>query len=298
VPRSARKDLQDFLKARRASLRPTDVGLPAHGRRRTPGLRREDVAALAGVGLSWYTWLEQGREINVSSDMLTRLASALRLSFHDTNYLFSLAGHRPPAPPASPSSLTRELQQALDAFTAPAFLLNARMDTLGFNHLADALYAFDDFPGPLARNNVWRLFMDPRRERVYVDSEAFGEFGVGILRGMYATRAGDPEFESLISALLEHSATFARLWHDSRGRGTSATSPNTVRLRHGASILSFIAVRLTRPTRPDDLLVLLLPSDAACAAWIARMSTGRVVTRPGRARSSRRSRGRKNSAGR
>jgi transcriptional regulator with XRE-family HTH domain len=91
-----RRELRDFLQARRAALKPEDVGLQGTGRRRAPGLRREEVASLACVGLTWYTWLEQGRDIHVSEEMLQRVARALKLSPHDTAYLFSLAGRRPP----------------------------------------------------------------------------------------------------------------------------------------------------------------------------------------------------------
>src|SRR5215467_4133869 len=157
-----RIELREFLQARRAALKPENLGFQGIGRRRAPGLRREEVASIAGVGLTWYTWLEQGRDIRVSEDMLQRLALALNLSPHDTAYLFSLAGRRPPEVRALSIKIDSSIQLALDGFKAgPGFVLNARMDTVAFNRLAEAIYRFDNFDGPLARNNVWRLFMDP-----------------------------------------------------------------------------------------------------------------------------------------
>src|SRR5262245_24667076 len=110
-----RARLRDFLRARRARLSPADVGMPDAGRRRTPGLRREEVAVLAGVGASWYTWLEQGRDINVSDSVVDAISRALRLSQAERAYLYRLAGLNPP-PPDHPAcvrqdaTLTPELQ--------------------------------------------------------------------------------------------------------------------------------------------------------------------------------------------
>src|SRR5438128_295832 len=109
-----RTELRDFLRSRRASIRPEDVGLPSVGSRRTQGLRREEVSVLAGIGVSWYTWLEQGRDIRVSSRVLDGISSALRLDEGERAYLYRLAGN-PAAHPTSdqPSALPRSLQRIL-----------------------------------------------------------------------------------------------------------------------------------------------------------------------------------------
>jgi transcriptional regulator with XRE-family HTH domain len=269
-----RIELREFLQARRAALKPESLGFQAIGRRRAPGLRREEVASIAGVGLTWYTWLEQGRDIRVSEDMLHRLARALKLSPHDTAYLFSLAGRHPPEVRAVSNRIDSSIQLALDGFKAgPGFVLNARMDTVAFNRLADAIYRFDEFDGPLARNNVWRLFMDPRRRRLYVDWTDFAQFGVGLLRGTYATHMGDPSFETLVNALRGGSSEFDTYWNDTRRRGTSSLAPSDVRLRvPGFGTLKFVSVRLTLPTYPEHFLVLLPPVDGKTASAMAKIS--------------------------
>src|SRR5947207_6385430 len=108
------RTLGKFLRSRRARLAPLNVGIASSGRRRTPGLRREEVAALAGVGVTWYTWFEQGRAIGVSSAFLDRLADALRLSRAERRHLFVLGGHRPPEIGEPPPGLSPSLQRMLD----------------------------------------------------------------------------------------------------------------------------------------------------------------------------------------
>lgn len=281
-----RRDLREFLQARRATLKPEEFGFQGVRRRRALGLRREEVASLAGVGLTWYTWLEQGRDIRVSEDMLQRLAGALRLSPHDTTYLFSLAGHHPPEIRSSVFEVDAGVQLALDGFTVgPAFVLNARIDAVAFNRLADVLYRFDDHEGPLARNMVWRLFMDPSRRRLYRDWATFAAFGVGFLRGNYATRSGDPDFESLIQALRASSAEFDRLWSDSRRRGASSLAPAQVRFRvPRVGDLTFVSVRLALPSHPDHMMVLLPPADRTAERAMAALAASLLREPPLRGR--------------
>src|SRR2546421_6930260 len=112
---AARAELSSFLKSRRARFAPTNVGLPSKTRRRTPGLRREELADLAGVGLTWYTWLEQGRAIRVSPQVLAAIARALQLEPAERAHLFRLAGHAPPAPEPA-AAISPRLQRVLDAW--------------------------------------------------------------------------------------------------------------------------------------------------------------------------------------
>ena len=269
-----RRELRKFLQARRAALKPEDFGFRSIGRRRAPGLRREEVAAMAGVGLTWYTWLEQGRDIRVSEDMLERVARSLRLSPNDTAYLFLLAGRRPPHNLAPAEKIGAALQSVLDGFVAgPAFLLNARVDALMNNRFAEQIYGFDEMEGPFARNMVWRLFMDPRRRELYADWREFAVFGLGLLRGNYASRIGDPEFESLIHALRSNSPEFDEIWRDSSRRGTSSLAPSEVRFRlPQRGILRFTSVRFTLPTFPDHLIVFLPALDQHTLEAIAEMA--------------------------
>ena len=134
APTTQRRQLIDFLKGCRARLTPTQVGLPDTNRRRTPGLRREDVAALAGVSVTWYTWLEQGRDIQVSADVLERISSTLRMSPDEREYLFALVQHRP-APPTSArvEGVSPATTRMLDSLAVPAIVLTARWDVIGWN---------------------------------------------------------------------------------------------------------------------------------------------------------------------
>ena len=121
-----RADLSEFLRLRRERLRPADLGLPAGGRRRTPGLRREEVAALAGVGLAWYTWFEQGRNISVSATFLENLARVLKLDPAERRHLYLLAHQRPPAEPGrTVCTVPPQVRRLMDDLPArPAYILN------------------------------------------------------------------------------------------------------------------------------------------------------------------------------
>src|SRR2546422_8435892 len=112
---TTRAELSDFLKSRRARIAPASVGLPNGPRRRTPGLRREELADLAGVGLTWYTWLEQGRDIHASPQVLAAIARALQLEPAERSHLFRLAGHAPPAPEPASAAISPRLRRVLDA---------------------------------------------------------------------------------------------------------------------------------------------------------------------------------------
>ncbi|MFJ8042671.1 helix-turn-helix domain-containing protein [Kitasatospora sp. NPDC096147] len=162
-----RTELSDFLRTRRARITPEQVGLAPGVRRRTPGLRREELALLAGVGVTWYTWLEQGRRINPSPEVLGSLARTLRLDRAETDYLFRLAADptvaaQDPAPDRLPAALTR-LTTAQSP--APAFLMDADWAVRAWNTEADALFDFSR-QAPADRNLAWLAFAHrPNRER-------------------------------------------------------------------------------------------------------------------------------------
>src|SRR5215472_17480038 len=129
-----RIQLSEFLKSCRARLQPTAVGLPQASRRRTPGLRREDVAALAGLSATWYTWLEQGRDVRASDRILESLSRTLRLSGEERDYLFSLAQSRPaPLQPAQDQDVPETVKRTLDALNVPAEVITPRWDVIYWN---------------------------------------------------------------------------------------------------------------------------------------------------------------------
>jgi transcriptional regulator with XRE-family HTH domain len=208
-----RRELADFLRTRRAALQPSDVGLPNGGRRRTPGLRREEVAQLAGVGTTWYTWLEQGRDVRASKSVLGALADALRLTRAERTHLFRLGRGEPPPPPAvADEKASPTIRRLIANLGAPAYLLGRRWDFLAWN---DAMAAVFGDPGELApewRNHMWVLFTDPSRRELMPDWTKGARMAVARFRGDHARHVGDPAFERLIGALQEASPEFREWW--------------------------------------------------------------------------------------
>lgn len=210
-----RRELADFLRTRRARLSPSHVGLPAGRRRRVVGLRREEVAELADISTTWYTWLEQGRAVSVSTETLERLVSAFRLDGREREHLFLLAGF--PAPPIHAGTEVKILalvQQALDGMTPnPAYLLNTRWDILAWNDAASRV--FGDFGAiPEAeRNIVWLTFKRSSYfSSLFVDWTRYAHCVLGNFRVDSSTHAGDPLWSKLIHALMTESRDFAAWW--------------------------------------------------------------------------------------
>lgn len=215
--------LSEFLKNCRARVTPADLGLPEASRRRTPGLRREDVAALAGVSVTWYTWLEQGRDIQVSADVLERVSATLQLSPDEREYLFALVQHRP-APPLEwgDAEVSPSVHRMVERLAVPAIVMTARWDVVAWNRLAVAVFRdYDNIPVE-CRNLLRILLVD---EQIYPqDSELFDAMAHRVLakfRVDYSQYMGDPAFEALIAELEEHSETFRRLWKSSEVVGRS-----------------------------------------------------------------------------
>jgi transcriptional regulator with XRE-family HTH domain len=211
---SRRSDLGSFLRSRRSALRPVDVGLEESVRRHVSGLRREEVAALAGISTTWYTWIEQGREINFSPDVLDNIGRALLLSENEVSYLKTLASDATPLE----STLTPEIPDALRSLVelheaAPAYISTPRLDLLVWNRFVAEIFDYDTSSDPLARNIMWRLFFDPSRKQLYVDWEAAARGCVAVFRNSYATYYGDKHFDELIDIMMQN-ADFARIWRD------------------------------------------------------------------------------------
>jgi transcriptional regulator with XRE-family HTH domain len=209
-----RAELADFLRSRRASIQPEDVGLPSGGRRRTPGLRREEVASLSGVGTTWYTWLEQGRDVRASMDVFEAIAKALRLTPAERTHLILLGrGEEAPAckPPAERVSPTlRRLVENLGA--NPAMVIGRRWDYLAWNRAACVVFGdFGAIPKS-ARNHLWQLYMDPGRRELFDDWQESSRLATAKFRADSAEHLGDPSFEELIQALRQSSPDFCKAW--------------------------------------------------------------------------------------
>ncbi len=231
TPIKDRNPLGDYLKDRRAKLDPASLGLPAM-RRRTPGLRREEVAQRAHVSATWYTWLEQGRGGAPSADVLDRLARALALAPVEREHLYLLAQGRPPEvrPPAPSSRISPRLQRVLDALeTSPALLKDAAWDVLAWNEAAAAVLIDYAKLRPEERNVLRLVFCHPRIRAKMPDWERTARFVVATFRAGIA-RAGTPErARALVEELSRQSPEFAAMWTDhavaTHGEGTKRVQP-------------------------------------------------------------------------
>jgi len=235
----SRTELSEFLRRHRERLTPADVGLPGGGRRRTPGLRREEVAALAGVGITWYTWFEQGREIGVSEDFLLRIAKIFKLDDDECRHLFLLAQQRPPPLEAYHSpSVSPLVQQMMDELaTRPAYVLNLRWDVVAWNAAADRYFGFAAREQP-ARNLLRLVFTAPDlRERLPAWQEDAPRLLACFRRDLAATPQ-DPMMLALVDELTALSPSFNQWWRQAdaqqpaRGLTAFQTEAGRVDVRH------------------------------------------------------------------
>ncbi|MEU9076829.1 helix-turn-helix transcriptional regulator [Kitasatospora sp. NPDC004745] len=210
-----RAELAAFLRRWRARIQPSDVGLPAGGRRRTPGLRRQEVAQLAGMSVEYYIRLEQGRGPRPSRQMIGAISRALRLSDDERAHLHHLVGE-PPLPPAGPPREVRPgLLHLLDRLDdTPAMVCSAARDVLAWNAMAAALLGDFSVLPPGERNMIWRFFTDPdTRARHDPDGAAkFALRAVADLRVAAARYPADSELRGLVDRLVAASAEFRELW--------------------------------------------------------------------------------------
>lgn len=211
-----RAALADFLRRHREQLQPTDAGLPAGPRRRTAGLRREEVALLASMSVDYYTRLEQQRGPQPSTPMLTSIARALRLTDDERDYLFRLAGHNPPDRTDPGSHVAAALLRVFDRLEdTPALIISNLGETLVQNRMAAALLGDVSHYTGLERSEVYRWFVTPERDRrryPAADHDRHSRAQVASLRAAYGSLGADSRAGSLVTALLERSPEFAELW--------------------------------------------------------------------------------------
>jgi transcriptional regulator with XRE-family HTH domain len=208
-----RAELADFLRKRRAALKPDEVGLAGGGRRRTPGLRREEVAHLAGVGTTWYTWLEQGRDVRASLDVLEAISRALRLTPAERTHLVLLGRGQAPPPCKSEERVSPTVRRTIENLGHnPAYVLGRRWDYLAWNDATVALFGDLGAVPRASRNHVWMHFMDPARREMFPDWARSTRIMAAKFRADTARHLGDPEFEQLISTLRKSSPEFCRAW--------------------------------------------------------------------------------------
>jgi transcriptional regulator with XRE-family HTH domain len=210
-----RAALAGFLRRRRESLQPEDVGIPVTARRRTPGLRREDVAALAAISTDYYTRLEQRRGPQPSEQLLTSLARALRLTSDERDYLFQMAGHNAPAAVSAGTHVAPALLRVLDRLSdTPALILSSLGETLVQNRMAAALLGDKSGLTGLARSEIYRWFTVPAERLRYpeADRDRQSRAQVANLRAAYGAMGPQSRAGELVRALQKASAEFATLW--------------------------------------------------------------------------------------
>jgi transcriptional regulator with XRE-family HTH domain len=221
-----RAELAAFLRSRRERIAPQQVGVTPIGRRRTPGLRREEVAQLAGLGVTWYTWLEQGRDIKVSDQVLEAISRTLMLDRDEHAHLFNLAGSVDQKVVAECAAVPRALRALLAQVEPyPASVVNAKYDLLAYNRTYARL--IDDIDALLQqdRNCMWLCFTDPAWRKALIDWEDGATRMVANLRWLMADHVAEPSWKSLVKRLRTASPKFAELWerHEVRSIGNKTT---------------------------------------------------------------------------
>ncbi len=255
-----RRLLGDFLRTHRERLSPQAAGLPRGARRRTPGLRREEVAQLAGVSPTWCAWLEQGREVSASPEALARLSQALQLSRAERAYLFNLAGRRDPAQPnAAAPGAPAGLAEAVARYDGPAYALDRCWTAACWNPAAGRLFAgWLDAAGEKRgeRNLLRYLFRAPQARRLIVDWEDRARRVLAEFRADFSRSVGDPQMRGLVEDL-RHEPLFARLWDE---QAVLAREGGLRRFDHPQDgALAFEQFTFLPADRPDWKLVLLAP---------------------------------------
>ncbi|MCX5333556.1 helix-turn-helix transcriptional regulator [Streptomyces sp. NBC_00140] len=250
-------DLGDFLRTRRARIQPEEVGLPSHGRRRVPGLRREEVAQLAGVSVDYYIRLEQGRGPSVSDAVLDAVARVLRLDETEHAYLQAVARPRKQgARPAAPR-VRAGIQLLLDSMDhTPAFVLDRRMTVLAWNALADAVFGYSGTTAE-ARSIPRQVFLDPAAHDFYPEWQAVAAQSVAHLRVQAGHHQDDRQLTALVGELSLKSEDFRRLWADHQVRECAY---GVKRVQHPvAGRLVFPYESLTLPSDGDLTLLVYTP---------------------------------------
>jgi transcriptional regulator with XRE-family HTH domain len=272
--RARRSELAAFLRSRRERITPEEAGLAPGFRRRTAGLRREEVAQLSGVGVTWYTWLEQGRPINASSQVLDAVARTLRLDQPEREHLYRLA-EAPEAPPAPEADLLAvpEIQQILDGLTTlPASVVSERFDLLAWNAAYAALFPTVVSVPRAERNTLWLCFTHAGCCHPYLNrADQLGRM-VAQLRAAYGRHVGEPAWTGFVRRLQAVSPEFGQMWaqHEVASPATYLKifqHPAYRRLSMTTNALAVLAV-------PGARMVVYTPADDATRRAIARLMAG------------------------
>ncbi|MFD8095498.1 helix-turn-helix transcriptional regulator [Streptomyces malaysiensis] len=208
-----RGELAAFLRSRRERITPEQVGLPRGRRRRTPGLRREEVAQLSTVGVTWYTWLEQGRDIHVSAQVLDAIARALLLDRSERTHLFALAAAIDPTPASECTGVPQSLQLMLEQLEPfPACVQNSRFDLLAYNRTYRLLMCDLDKVAPEDRNCLWLAFTHDEWRSSLVDRDETIRLMAAKFRAVMAEHVAEPAWKAMVKRLEDASPEFREIW--------------------------------------------------------------------------------------
>ena len=269
-----RTELAAFLRARRERISPEDVGLPAGTRRRTSGLRREELAQLAGVGVTWYTWLEQGRPINVSVQVLDAVARTLRLDSTERAHLFRLADLPGAAigPSCDDCPLPGEVQEILDALPIPASVVTERFDLLTWNRVYAMIFSSITSAPAAERNTLLSLYTGHPCCSWVDDKDAHCDAMVAQLRAAYGKHVGDPAWTHFIRRLEAASPAFAKAW-----AAQDVAQPRSAMkaFRHpGVGRITVTSTSFAVQALPGARMIVYTPDDAPAKAAVARLAAG------------------------
>jgi transcriptional regulator with XRE-family HTH domain len=274
-----RQELGAFLRSRREAITPDQVGLPEGGRRRTPGLRREEVAYLAGVGVTWYTWLEQGRDITVSGQVLEAISRVLMFDPDERSHLFTLAGGGEHEMQKECQSLVPSIQVILDQMDPfPACVQNARFQILAFNAAYSGL--IDDLAALQfeARNTLLLCFTNPLWRAAIVDWEEAAGRMVANLRAAMAEHVAEPAWKTLVGRLIEASPEFAEMWERHEVRGPENRTKHLINPKVGLLHLDY--TNLWFGPRLGTRLVTYTPADPETQARLEKLAADRAGQQP------------------
>jgi transcriptional regulator with XRE-family HTH domain len=265
-----RQELSSFLRSRRERITPAQAGLPVGGRRRTPGLRREEVAQLAGVGVTWYTWLEQGRDIKVSTQVLEAISRTLVLDGDERAHLYTLAGSNELPSGTECAELTPAVRAMLEKFMPfPACVQNGKYDLLAWNPAYTRLITDIDALPVEDRNCMWLLFTHPGWRKSIADWDQAARRMVAQFRAQMAEHVAEPAWKAHLRRLRAASPEFADLWERYE---VSAVRPKAKHIRNPyVGMLRFEMVSTWLNPRPGVRMLVYTPTDAETARRMERL---------------------------
>jgi transcriptional regulator with XRE-family HTH domain len=267
-----RADLAAFLRSRRGRITPEDAGLAPGLRRRTPGLRREEVAQLAGVGVTWYTWLEQGRPINASPQVLDAISRTLRLDPAERLHLYRLADvPGDPKPGPADDTLPAELQQILDQLDPiPASIVNPRYDLLAQNRAYTVLFPRVAMAAPHERNLLWQIFVCHGGNPPFLNRDTELRIMVANLRGAFGRHLTEPSWAAFIRNISAASPEFALMWS---AHEVAEPTSRVKRFLHPGidGEIRLLATSLAVSVPPESRMVVYTPVDEAAKAALSTL---------------------------